>query len=83
MPAQGAPELTLEQYAALRARRSVASPEGVPAVNRHYGSNDAKAAGQLDHRWDQRLHDNVQEKLRYDELLIRFGEWLAAEQGEP
>jgi len=77
IPATGTPELTMEQYASLRAERELAEPAALAALDRRYGLTDADAARVLDEIWDQRLTANAKERQRFDDLLAHFAEWLA------
>ncbi len=73
-PATEIPELTLEQYASLRAELAV-RPETAQDTLQRYRLSPT-AANRLDERWSKRLVAEPPLQSRYDELISHYKGWL-------
>lgn len=74
-----APELTLEQYASLCASCE-ADPEATPRIEKEYGITTRNARAALDARWGKRFHDNALERVRFDQLVAQYRDWVRRQQ---
>lgn len=76
LPATGAPELSLEQYASLCAERSQPGADAADIMHR-YGAVDSASAGALDGLWQGRFFQDRDLKTRFDQLVAHYRQWLS------
>jgi hypothetical protein len=69
------PELTLEQYASLRASCDV-EPTSKARIERQYGIRDAGQRQALDARWRAHLDAHPDENARFEQLLAQYRDWV-------
>jgi hypothetical protein len=73
--AKATPELSLEQYASMRATCTV-YPDLTQATYTRYGVADATVRKAVSSDWQKRLANDKALRARYDELVAQYSDWL-------
>ena len=73
------PQLTLHEYASLRAELSV-SPERTDAILREYRVMNPAVRGALEEHWRAELAASPEMRATFEQAFARYAEWLRSQK---